>query len=254
MRFYDMPDYYDLFFSENFHSDCENFYQEIFGKKKYKDVLDCAVGTGQMLIPLAKMGYVCTGTDINQIMTRRASQNFARFGLMADIRVCDFRNLKEKIKNEFDIVMCSGNSLGHVKNEDIHKSIKSMDSVLRPGGMIYIDSKNWDNILKRQQRFYLFNPIIRDRGRVNYVQVWDYRKDGSIFFNYLITEEINNKIETKKQFYEIYYPFSLDTILDCLNEMKYENIKVCKLGDTTQKEIAKIEWYTVTGEKPIEGV
>ena len=254
MRFYDFPEACDLFFTDQFFDDCVQFYKEIFGKKKYKDFLDCAVGTGQMLIPLAKMGYNVTGTDINQNMVNKANVNFAQNKISATFHVCDFRDLKSKIRYEYDCVLCTGNSIGHVKNDEICKVIHSMDSVLRPGGMIYIDSKNWDNILLRKQRFYLFNPAIRDRGRVNYVQIWDYNSDGSILFNYLIFEEIENKIVSKRQFYEFYYPFSINLILECLKELNYKDINICKLGDTTQKDLDKIDWYAITAEKSIEEI
>ena len=254
MRFYDVPDAYDLFFSENFYNECINFYKEIFAKKKYKDFYDCATGTGQMLIPLAKMGYNTTGSDLNTSMIKKAKINFATKNLMSNLFVCDFRNIREKLKREFDCVMCTGNSIGHVKNDEIYSVIQSMDSVLRPGGMIYIDSKNWDNILQRKQRFYLFNPLIRDRGRVNYIQVWDYLKDNSILFNYLIFEEIESKIVSKRQFYEIYYPFNTELIISSLKELNYQNIHICKLGDYNQTNLEKIDWYTITAEKPIEEV
>jgi len=254
MRFYDFPEACDLFYTDQFFNDCIQFYKEIFGKKKYKDILDCAVGTGQMLIPLANMGYNVTGTDINQNMIKKATYNFAQNKLLGTFHVCDFRNLRDKIRGEFDCVLCTGNSIGHVKNEDITTVIQSMDSVLRPGGMLYLDSKNWENILLRKQRFYLFNPLIRDRGRVNYVQIWDYNSDGSILFNYLIFEEIENKIVSKRQFYEFYYPFSINIILDYLAELNYKDIVVCKLGDMNQKDLNKIDWYSIIAEKPIDDI
>jgi SAM-dependent methyltransferase len=254
MRFYDFPDAYDLFFSNTFYDDCLKFYKELFAKKKYKDVLDCSVGTGQMAIPLAQMGYNVTGTDINKRMIKQAKQNFARNRQIATLDVCDFMSLKSKFKTEFDVVLNTGNSLGHIKNDELGIAIKSMDSVLRPGGMLYIDSRNWDNILKRKQRYYLFNPIIRDRGRINYIQVWDYKRNGSIFFNYLIFEELDNKIISKRQFYEIYYPFTLQQLLEELVKLNYHNVKICKLGDASQTNFDKIEWYTVVAEKPIEKI
>ena len=252
MKFYDFPEACDLFVTDQYFDDCTKFYKELFGKKKYKDFLDCAVGTGQMLIPLAQMGFNVTGTDINQNMVKKATFNFAQNKLLGTFHVCDFRDLKSKVRFEYDCVLCTGNSLGHVKNEDIPTTIKSMDSVLRPGGMLYIDSKNWDNLLLRKQRFYLFNPVVRDRGRVNYVQIWDYHKSGPITFNYLIFEEIDNKIVSKRQFYEIYYPFTLELVMNCLEELNYKNINVCKLGDVNVKELEKIDWYAITAEKPIE--
>jgi ubiquinone/menaquinone biosynthesis C-methylase UbiE len=252
MRFYDVPEIYDLFYSPQYHEECKSFFSAIFGKKKFKDILDCAVGTGQMLIPLAQMGYNVSGIDINGKMIGRATRNFASAQLFAKLSVGDFRNIKEKIRSEFDCVMCTGNSLAHVRPVDLEMAIRSMDSVIRPGGMLYIDSKNWDHILQKKQRFYLFNPIIRDKGRVNYMQVWDYLKDESIVFNYLITEEIENKIVSKRQFYEMYYPFSLDAVREILSELNYTNIFICKLGDHSQTDLDRIEWYALTAEKGIE--
>jgi len=252
MRFYDFPDAYDLFFSSQFQQDCINFYKELLGIKKYKDFMDVAVGTGQMLMPLAKMGYSVAGMDINPAMIKRAGLNFAKQKIIANLSVGDFRKIPERIKRQFDCVLCTGNSLGHVRNDEIEGVIRGMDSILLPGGMIYVDSKNWENMQKRMQRFYLFNPIIRERGRINYIQVWDWHRDGSILFNYLIFEEIENKIISKRQFYERYYPFSKDLIINTLKDLKYNNINLCKIGEASMKDIDKIEWYAITAEKPIK--
>lgn len=254
MHFYDFPEVYDLFYSKEFEEECLSFYKHLFSKKKFQDVLDCSVGTGKMLIPMAKMGFSCTGTDINQKMVQKAKQNFARENLLANLQVCDYKDLKSKVNREYDCVMCTGNSLAHANNDELSLVIQQMNAVLKPGGTLYIDSRNWDNILKRKQRFYLFNPIIRDKGRVNYVQVWDYLKNGSIMFNYLVFEEIDNKIVSKRQFYEIYYPFSVEKVKLILTTLNYQNIKVVKLGDPNHDDIEHIDWYALTAEKPIEEV
>lgn len=254
MRFYDFPDVYDLFYSDTFEKECLTFYKSLFAKKKFQDVFDCAVGTGRMLMPMAKIGFNCSGSDINPNMIKKANINFAKENIMSAFQICDYKNLKNNIKRDFDCVMCTGNSLAHSKNEEISLVLDQMDAILRPGGTLYIDSRNWDNILKRKQRFYLFNPIIRDKGRVNYIQVWDYNKNGSITFNFLVFEEIDNKIVTKRQFYEIYYPFTTDYLKALLESMSYQNIKICKLGDTSQTDLENIDWFTITAEKPIEGL
>ncbi|HPM01167.1 MAG TPA: class I SAM-dependent methyltransferase [Candidatus Cloacimonadota bacterium] len=253
MRFYDFPEVYDLFYSEAFESECLTFYKSLFSKKKFQEIFDCAVGTGKMLLPMARLGYSCTGSDINPNMIRKAKTNFAKENLIAQFVLSDYKELNKNIKRDFDCVMCTGNSLAHSKNDELKNVIFQMDKMLRPGGTLYIDSRNWDNILKRKQRFYLFNPVIRDKGRVNYVQVWDYNKNGSITFNYLVFEEVDNKIVSKRQFYEIYYPFNYELLKQILEGMSYQNIKVCKLGDSGQTDLEKIDWYAVTAEKPIEG-
>jgi len=192
----------------------------------------------------------------------------------------DILNLSQTIKRDFDLVMSTGNSLAHVQNVNLKKAFSQMDSVLKPGGLLYFDSRNWELnvnlkkafsqmdsvlkpggllyfdsrnwelILKRRQRFYLFNPIIRDKGRVNYIQVWDYNRDGSMVFNFLIFEEINNKIISKRQFYVIYYPFTVETIRLILEEMNYQNIQFFKMGDPENTNLQNSNWYSVMATKP----
>ncbi len=254
MRFYDFPDAYDLFFNEDFEKDCMSFYKDLFAKKGIKDVFDCTVGTGKMTIPLAKLGYNVTGTDINRYMIKKAKQNFAKAEIMANLSECNILELSTKMKRQFDCVLSTGNSLGHLNGEELVTAIQQMDALVKPGGYLYIDSKNWDLVIQRQQRFYLFNPIVRDKGRVNYIQVWDYNKDDSITFNFLMFEEIDNKIVTKRQFYEMYYPFKTEVLIHILEQLNYENISFCKLGNTAETEMENIDWYAMIAEKSMEEI
>lgn len=250
MLYYDFPEAYDLFYTEDFQIATESFFSQIFDRKRIQTVYDCTAGTGQMTIPLAKLGFTVTAGDINNNMLRRCKFNFAVANHSAQFVQSDMLELKKKIKREYDCVLCTGNSLAHVRNHQIKSALKQMDAILKPGGTLYIDSRNWDAILERKQRFYLFNPIIRDKGRVNYVQVWDYLKDGSMVFNFLIFEELENKIVSKRQFYVIQYPFKTQYLMDALNAMKYQKINLMKLGDPSVHDPEKIDWYAITAEKP----
>ncbi|MCD4651137.1 MAG: class I SAM-dependent methyltransferase [Candidatus Cloacimonetes bacterium] len=250
MLYYDFPEAYDLFFSNEFTGATLDFYKKIFSGTRIKDVLDCTAGTGQMTKPLVKLGFSVTLSDINRKMIRKARQNFAKEELEANFSISDILKLKMNIKREFDCVMATGNSLAHIKNEQLPEALNQMDALLRPGGMLYLDSRNWDKILERQQRFYLFNPIVREKGRINYLQVWDYNRDGSMTHNFLISEEIENKIVSKRQFYVIYYPFENACLPALLTDMNYENIRIFKLGDPSVKDMDEIDWYTIVANKP----
>lgn len=251
MLFYDCPEAYDLFYNENYRNATKDFFKILFKNKPVKSILDCTAGTGQTAIPLTQLGYDLTLSDINKNMLKKAKVNFAEAELMANFVNSDVLNISNKIKRKFDVVMSSGNSLAHIKNVDLTAAIGQMDSVLNSGGYIYFDSRNWDLILKRKQRFYLFNPIIRDKGRVNYIQVWDYNRDGSMTFNFLIFEEIENKIVSKRQFYVIYHPFTVDFISSILRDTyHYQDIKIFKMGNPRDTDISESNWYSVFARKP----
>ncbi len=250
MLYYDVPEAYDLFYNDSYTAETKAFFAKLFAGKSLRGVLDCTCGTGQMSLPLAQMGYVVTASDVNPNMLRRARQNFAAQEMMATFVRSDILDLEAKVRGPFDAVLATGNSLGHVPGDRLEDALHQMDAVLRPGGLLYFDTLNWDLVQERQQRFYLFNPLIRDKGRVNYLQVWDYNRDDSMTFNFLISEEIENKIVSKRQFYVLYYPFAQETVTGILEDMGYVNIRLCKLGEPDQTDLTDANWYALTAEKP----
>jgi SAM-dependent methyltransferase len=251
MYFYDCPEAHDLLYSEQYENASFDFFKQAFKDFAIRDVLDCTVGTGMHLIPFAKMGCTVTGTDVNQHMLGQCRKNFAQRNLIPQLHKSDILELSQKVRQKFDAVLSTGNSLGHLKPGQLRKGLQEMDKVLKPGGVLYFDTRNWDLILERKQRFYLFNPILRDKGRVNYLQLWDYNKNGSITTNYLIFEEVENKIVSKRQFYTIYYPFKLDSVYGILKEMNYQNIRLFKFGDNSLTDPLKIDWYCIQAVKPL---
>ncbi|MCD4829111.1 MAG: class I SAM-dependent methyltransferase [Candidatus Cloacimonetes bacterium] len=251
MLYYDVPEAYDLFFNDSYTEQTRSFFEKLFVGHTMRGVLDCTCGTGQMSLPLARMGLHVTASDINLHMLKKARQNFAAQELMATFQRADILELDKTVRGTFDAVLATGNSLAHVQPDALETALRQMDSVLKPGGLLYFDSLNWELILERQQRFYLFNPLIRDKGRVNYIQVWDYNRDDSMTFNFLIFEEIGDKIVSKRQFYVIYYPFQRDTVTVLLEGMGYTDINVCRLGDADQHDISEANWYALTAVKPL---
>ena len=251
MLYYDVPEAYDLFYNDSYTAQTKAFFGELFAGRHLRNVLDCTCGTGQMSLPLAQMGLQVTCTDVNPHMLRRARQNFAAQGAMATFERADVVTLAGQVRGPFDAVLATGNSLGHVRPDKLETALRQMDAALKPGGLLYFDTLNWDVVLERQQRFYLFNPLVRDKGRVNYIQVWDYNRDDSMTFNFLIFEEIENKIVSKRQFYVVYYPFLRQRVIDILQQMGYEDIKLCKLGEPAEHDVTEANWYALTAQKPL---
>ncbi|PID27876.1 MAG: hypothetical protein CSB55_07445 [Candidatus Cloacimonadota bacterium] len=252
MYFYDCPEAHDLLFTEQYENAEFEFFKQAFKDFPVRNVLDCTVGTGIHLIPFARMGCTVTGTDINRHMLGQCRKNFAKRNLVPQLEKTDILELSKKVSRQFDAVLSTGNSIGHLKPDQLRKGLEEMDKVLKPGGVLYFDSRNWDLILERKQRFYLFNPILRDKGRVNYLQLWDYNKNGSVTTNYLIFEEVENKIVSKRQFYTIYYPFKLEDVYSFLKEMGYDNIRFFKFGDMSVTDPKKTDWYCIQAVKPLK--
>lgn len=137
-----------------------------------------------------------------------------------------------------------------MQNEDVLKTVERMDELVKPGGYLYFDSRNWEKIQREKQRFYLYNPFFIDGTRVNLVQVWDHNPDNSITFNLLYTFERENRIVQKEIFEEHYYPFPLETVEKKLRELGYGAICLSPISNTvSETDIRNIDWYRLIAQK-----
>ncbi len=224
-------------------------YETVLMNKKIKTIHDCSYGTGNLTNILSKMGYIVSGSDISNIMLEQANEKNGIENLEIKLIQCDFRFLREKIEGTFDCVMSTGNSLAHVNNADVSVTITQMSELVKDGGYIYIDTRNWDRIFNTNQRFYYYQPMFKEDERINAMQVWDYHDDGKVTFNLLYSFEKENKIYKREVFSELYYPFRKDFIIDEMKKQGLKDIEVYSFIHHQVKNFDDMEWYVIIGKK-----
>lgn len=166
------------------------------------------------------------------------------------LKQADFRKVSTCFDRQFDCVASTGNSLPHVSNADVLKTLTEMDLLVKPGGWLYFDLRNWDKILRERQRFYLYNPFFDGDTRVNLVQVWDYHDDGTMTFNLLYTFECDRRIVQREIFSEHYYPIPKALLLEQLNAMGYEAVEQHSYPAMQSVKLGtEADWYCVTARK-----
>ena len=111
------------------------------------DVLDCSCGIGTQAIGLARLGYRVQGTDISERSLERARIEAARRGVDISFAVCDFRDLKP-VEGVFDVVISCDNAVPHLlSDDDLAQAFRAMRSKLRPGGLLLITVRDYDQAL-----------------------------------------------------------------------------------------------------------
>ena len=116
-------------------------------------ILDTACGTGMHAIAWAQRGYDVTGADLSAPMIERARENSAAVGCDVRFIVAGFGELVVKVGNDFDALLCLGNSLPHVLTADaLHETLTDFAAVLRPGGLLLIQNRNFDAVMAGQAR------------------------------------------------------------------------------------------------------
>ncbi len=155
-------------------------------------VLDTACGTGMHAIELARRGYEVVGADLSVPMIERARENSAAVGCEARFVVAGFGELAAKLAlsrvegvgNNFDALLCLGNSLPHVlTTEALHETLTDFAAVLRPGGLLLIQNRNFDAVMAGRARW--MPPQAHRKGNREwlFVHFYDFNPDGTLTFN-----------------------------------------------------------------------
>ncbi|GGG67439.1 hypothetical protein GCM10011374_34630 [Kocuria dechangensis] len=108
-------------------------------------LLDCTCGIGTQALPLARLGYGVTATDVSQAAVDRARVEGAERGIEVDFRVCDVRDLRDHVEGAFDVVISCDNALPHLlTDEHLHRALRSVRACLRPGGLLLVSLRDFD--------------------------------------------------------------------------------------------------------------
>ncbi|MCK8825986.1 class I SAM-dependent methyltransferase [Fuchsiella alkaliacetigena] len=147
-----------------FYQQLSQYYDQIFqydSKKleflgEYLDnqarVLDVATGTGTYALALADLGYQVLGIDLSEDMIELAKQKAVEREIAVDFKVADMRKVNQLAAPEsFDLIICLGNSLVHLENEDeIGDFLLKAYNLLAPTGKLVLQTVNYDRILAQQ--------------------------------------------------------------------------------------------------------
>jgi glycine/sarcosine N-methyltransferase len=130
------------------------FFRSVFERYAVKRLLDVACGTGQHAIALAREGYEVTATDLSAAMVERAQANAAAAGVRLHIHRLGFGELAGALEGLYDAIICLGNSLPHITDAiALREALEDFTHVLKPGGIVVIQNRNFDRVLARQERF-----------------------------------------------------------------------------------------------------
>lgn len=204
-NFYDelSEDYADMIeFSEKLEKE-KGIFESIVSEYKIKKCLDAGCGVGLHSIILSRFGVDVLGIDISASMVEKAKKLSQMLGVPAKFEVLDFSAIKDKYREEFDLVLCLGNTLPHLLNEkDLLVALRNFYNALRDNGVLILQVLNYDKIMEMEERiigiretsekifvrFYDFEPTIVGSPSL---RVFEIRKD-FLKFNVLIIDKAKN--------------------------------------------------------------
>lgn len=180
-------------------------------------VLDCACGTGQLAVGLARAGFAVAATDLSPAMVEATVRLARECGTPLDVRRCAWDELPEQgWPAAFDAVLCVGNSLAHAPGGDARRAaLQAMAGTLRPGGRLAVTSRTWELVRAGGSRFEVGDGLVeRAGGRALVMHAWTVPDDWAAPHHVEIAVAVigdDGGVETTRERLEL-WPFTHDEL------------------------------------------
>ncbi|XP_076834158.1 glycine N-methyltransferase [Brachyhypopomus gauderio] len=213
-------------------------------------VLDVACGTGVDSIMLLEEGFTVVSVDASDKMLKYALK--ARWDRRKEtafdqwvIEEANWLSLADDIQKPgdgFDAVICLGNSFAHLPDfkgdqSDQKLALQNIASMVKPGGIMIIDHRNYDYILEtglapKGKNIYYQSDLKQD---ISTSVLWVNNKPHMVTLDYSLEnpQGAQNQPETSK-FRLSYYPHRLQCFQELLKEAFFGKCEQQVFGDFKQ--------------------
>ena len=190
-------------------------------------ILDCSCGMGTLPIALAKLGYEVSGSDGSLGMIEQSAQAIRKANAEVPLKCCTWEDLPAHFATPFDLVFCLGNSIGHTRNgEEMLRSLQGIRAVLRSGGKLVLDSRNWEQLRKEKIRFTPYPWRERAGQRCLPIYIWNFpeRFEDPHTIEVLLIFDSDGKVSVRS-YPIVYYPYRVEELTERLRCAGFANIQ-----------------------------
>ena len=167
------------------------FFRMLVERFGIRTALDAGAGTGFHSLLLSQLGVDVTAMDVSPAMLRMLQANARQRGLHVRVVEGSFEDVPLRLADTLDAVFCLGNSLAHVLPlENLRRSLENFASVLKPDGMLFLQTVNFDRLSRSGDRI----QSIKEIGDVMTVRFYDSGEE-FVRFNVLRIEKIGGELK-----------------------------------------------------------
>lgn len=159
----------------------EPLLQRVLEGAPSRRVLDLGCGTGEHARFLASLGFEPTGLDASEAQLA-AAREADPGGRYLQSSLADLGGLEDA---GFGGALCLGNTLPHLTEEaDLHRCFEGLADLLLPGGVVLLQTLNYDRILGRGERTFpvLVRPGEEEGSETVFLRLMTPHRDGRVTF------------------------------------------------------------------------
>lgn len=130
------------------------FLKKILGKNNCHRIFESALGDGCDSVYLIKQGFDVTSNELDAGFFKIAQKNAREENVRLKVTGFDWREIPgDFAKQSFDAVLCLGNTLTYLfTKKDRLKTLKNFYRVLRSGGVLIADERNYQFMLDNKEK------------------------------------------------------------------------------------------------------
>jgi glycine/sarcosine N-methyltransferase len=145
MAFYtDLSDVYDAIFPVS--EAQRTLFESLLAGGRLGRVADAGCGTGSQLLSFASAGVECVGFDPDPALVARARAKLAPYP-RACVEEGGFEDVSRIVSSPADLILCLGNSLVHVPQEEAARFLRDAAGTITNGGEILLQILNYERLL-----------------------------------------------------------------------------------------------------------
>jgi SAM-dependent methyltransferase len=212
-QIYQDGQHYDLLFKQDnaqlaFWYDCAALYGD--------PILELAVGTGRIAIPLAQAGHQVTGIDLSAAMLAEARRKAAEQQISLTLQQGDMRAFD--LGQRFGLVILANNALCHLLTiHDFERTMRMVQQHLQPAGRFIVENfvPNLELLLHQPDQRYPFSDYADPSGagrivvtQTSWYDVATQIRHNRTYYQYPNqTEEVGGSLDMR-----MYFPQELDAL------------------------------------------
>jgi SAM-dependent methyltransferase len=185
-------------------------------------------------------------------MVRQARENASTQGVDVSFLEAGFGAIAPAVEGAFDAVLCLGNSLPHVlTHEHLLATFQDWFSVLRPGGLLLVQSRNLERVVAQGERWMPPRSSRQGDREWIFLRFYDFEGDGSLAFHMVtLTREAGSPWQQQETTTRL-WPWKHTELVHALDQVGFQSIEAWGdvQGSVYERESPNLVLSATRGER-----